>query len=475
MPETPGPSDPDLLDGWKAVADYLGKSVRTAQRWRNELGLPVHKPSGREGENVFAFRSELDAWRRRAAARDASGNGDTQESGAEAGSDATDAVDETARRRPASFIVAVALGLFALLAIAAIVAWTRSTAGQPAKYRVADDTLFVFGEDGRELWNKPFPEGLRERAYLEVADEGRVVRGDDASVSPAPRAFKLVRFVDLDGDGRNEVLFVARHEGPLNSGTLSCFSPDGEKLWEYLPPQHVKYGDDQYSGKLVYTVGVFVLREADGTPYVWPVFDHQVWFPSVLVKLDATGRELGQYWSSGRISSVSFAEAGDRKYVLVGAPHNETGGGSLAVLDRIRFGGLSPAVKPRYRCLNCPGPLPEHFFVFPATDILKTTSGGHAMVTSADQDANGRLTVSVLHGELFLSGAHRQGVTQYSLDQSMKVYSAEFFSQYPVVHNEWHKRGLLDRPFDAKLDAGQLWPVLRWDGSGYREIPGPER
>lgn len=63
MAETPEPN-PDLLDGWKSIADYLGKSVRTAQRWKAEFGLPVHRLGAREGENVFAYRSELEAWRR---------------------------------------------------------------------------------------------------------------------------------------------------------------------------------------------------------------------------------------------------------------------------------------------------------------------------------------------------------------------------------------------------------------------------
>ncbi|MDO8835761.1 MAG: hypothetical protein Q7V01_09190 [Vicinamibacterales bacterium] len=473
MPENTGPSDPDLLDGWKAVADYLGKSVRTAQRWKNELGLPVHKPSGREGENVFAFRSELDAWRRRAAERDASGATgsridpelDTRNGGPAQG--------EAGRRRW-PVVATVALSLFSLLAISAIVAWTRGAPGQPAKYRVADDTLFVFDQDGRELWNYPFPERLREQAYRESDDDARVVEGDDATFQRLPRVQPLVRLADINGDSRNEVLFVERREGLPNSGALFCFSADGEKLWDYLPPLNAQYGDEQFSGKLVYGVMAHVFPESDGSVSIWATFDNQIWFPSVLVKLDAAGNDLGQYWSNGRIRSVSFAEVGDRKYVLVGAPHNETGGGSLAVLDRIRFGGLSPAVKPAYRCLNCPGSLPEHFLVFPATDIV-TAKGGHAEVIRADRDVNGTLIVGVLHGELILPGVHREGATLYTLDQSMKVRSAEFFSAYPVVHNEWHRIGLLGRPFDANRDAAQLWPVLRWDGSGFREIPGPER
>jgi hypothetical protein len=52
----------DRLDGWKAVAAHLRKSVRTAQRWERELGLPVRRMPTENGEIVYAFISEVDAW-----------------------------------------------------------------------------------------------------------------------------------------------------------------------------------------------------------------------------------------------------------------------------------------------------------------------------------------------------------------------------------------------------------------------------
>jgi hypothetical protein len=52
----------DRLDGWKAVAAHLRKSVRTAQRWERELGLPVHRMQTETGEIVYAFSSEIDNW-----------------------------------------------------------------------------------------------------------------------------------------------------------------------------------------------------------------------------------------------------------------------------------------------------------------------------------------------------------------------------------------------------------------------------
>jgi len=55
----------DLLEGWKAVADHLGKTERTVQRWEKSKGLPVRRlkaESQDEQPRVYAYRSELDAW-----------------------------------------------------------------------------------------------------------------------------------------------------------------------------------------------------------------------------------------------------------------------------------------------------------------------------------------------------------------------------------------------------------------------------
>jgi hypothetical protein len=32
---------------WKEIAKYLGKGVRTAQRWEHEAGLPIRRPMAR--------------------------------------------------------------------------------------------------------------------------------------------------------------------------------------------------------------------------------------------------------------------------------------------------------------------------------------------------------------------------------------------------------------------------------------------
>jgi hypothetical protein len=52
----------DRLTSWKEVAAYLGREVRTVQRWEKGEGLPVHRHRHERGGTVYALRSELDAW-----------------------------------------------------------------------------------------------------------------------------------------------------------------------------------------------------------------------------------------------------------------------------------------------------------------------------------------------------------------------------------------------------------------------------
>ena len=51
-----------FLSGWKEIADYLSKGVRTVQRYEREMGLPVRRPAGRTTGSVLATKAELDAW-----------------------------------------------------------------------------------------------------------------------------------------------------------------------------------------------------------------------------------------------------------------------------------------------------------------------------------------------------------------------------------------------------------------------------
>jgi hypothetical protein len=55
--------DSTVLSSWKDIAKYLGKGVRTVQRWERHLGLPVLRTIGAAQKSaVMLYRGDVDAW-----------------------------------------------------------------------------------------------------------------------------------------------------------------------------------------------------------------------------------------------------------------------------------------------------------------------------------------------------------------------------------------------------------------------------
>ena len=58
------PSVSDCLQGWKEIATYLERGVRTVQRYEAEFGLPVRRYPGKDAGTVVALKSDIDQWLR---------------------------------------------------------------------------------------------------------------------------------------------------------------------------------------------------------------------------------------------------------------------------------------------------------------------------------------------------------------------------------------------------------------------------
>ena len=54
---------PERLESWKEIGTYLQRDVRTLRRWEKEEGLPIHRHSHKSRSSVYAFVTEIDAWR----------------------------------------------------------------------------------------------------------------------------------------------------------------------------------------------------------------------------------------------------------------------------------------------------------------------------------------------------------------------------------------------------------------------------
>ena len=51
-----------VLTSWKDIAQYVGKGVRTVQRWEKESGFPIRRPKHGTKSTVLAFPGEINQW-----------------------------------------------------------------------------------------------------------------------------------------------------------------------------------------------------------------------------------------------------------------------------------------------------------------------------------------------------------------------------------------------------------------------------
>jgi hypothetical protein len=338
------------LSGWAAIADHLGVSVRAAQGYERDLGLPVHRLPGAKGR-VWAFAEALDSWKLNAPtalAATSDGSGDAGELVASPhGQGGTGTVRNNVAQHPVVpdrrlWLRTAAFGTAALvsgtgLALAAL--RLLRPVPTPTAYRIEGATLIILGKDGREIWHHEFP--LRPYEGFYSGNPGR-----------------SCTFADLDGDGRIETLFISFPEGNAPEPYLTCFNDRGKLLWEFHP-----------SGTVADTAGreflpPYFINDFEVVPLgksrqskIMVACNHHFSFPAQVVMLDCHGKLLSRYWHRGHLTHIAVGDldgsgepmvllggvndAADYKLAtLLGFDHRSFSGGSVSANGTPYFSGV---------------------------------------------------------------------------------------------------------------------------------------
>jgi TolB-like protein/Flp pilus assembly protein TadD len=107
------------LESWKEIAVYLGRDVTTVRRWEKGEGLPVHRHLHNKLGSVYAYTTELDAWRSNRAPAAAMDAADTRP------------VPESVRRGNYGRMAA-ALAAITFVLAASVIWLVRERTGKPA-------------------------------------------------------------------------------------------------------------------------------------------------------------------------------------------------------------------------------------------------------------------------------------------------------------------------------------------------------
>jgi TolB-like protein/tetratricopeptide (TPR) repeat protein len=108
------------LESWKEIAAYLGRDVTTVRRWEKGEGLPVHRHVHNKLGSVYAYTTELDAWRSNRAPAPTIDTSDTRAE-----------LEPIRRRRPYARMVA-AVAVLALVLAAGVIWLVRERTRKPA-------------------------------------------------------------------------------------------------------------------------------------------------------------------------------------------------------------------------------------------------------------------------------------------------------------------------------------------------------
>lgn len=451
----------DRLNSWKEIAAYLGKGVRTVQRWEAHMGLPVRRLGREGGEIVYALKSEIDAWILNGGhAAAANQSPDIREAPPETAS--PEVRDEVAPPSPAPTRFLAPRWVWAVLLLIGL-AGIGMTLGQrngggramggrnPVGAAYEGGVLHAWDSEGESLWRTPIgaPAGTRLDTRINLDPAGNLRR---------------IAVEDLDGDGINEVLLITISASGSGDG-LRVFNADGTQRFSHVPGRPVTFGSTAYAG--FNTNALYTFRDADGAPGLWVTAAHVPFFPSLLQRLSPRGEVLSEYWSNGHIRTIRPALFRGRPFLLVGSYNNERHGASLAFLDVDHPSGTAPSEKPEYRCRDCAEGGPTEFLVFPSADVLEeaTQSQGSAVVLDARLTGWDDLAVTVSQASANVPGEAKpiDGTINYTLsatDLSLRAVLPGW--GYLSIHRTFERAGRMSHAFGPR-DEAALGAVVRWN------------
>ncbi len=233
------------------------------------------------------------------------------------------------RERPAvtAGVSTLSIGLLLL----ALLTRTGKTDANPA-YLVTDDAqraIEAYNSSNQKLWEERWRSQERFRE-TEVA----------AHVS-------LSAIVDLNGDGRNEVVTVlpfANSTTQQEWATLSVFGPDSRLLLRQPLGHDARYKGQAIESTFTATMLAVGRNSADGKPTLLIALKNRH-STSVFLRLDHGGNILGEYWHFGHIESFDTTDlhGNGRQDVVMCGINDERERGVVIVLDPERIVGLTEA------------------------------------------------------------------------------------------------------------------------------------
>jgi hypothetical protein len=430
------PAKDNILRSWKEIAAYLGYDQRTCYRWEQKFGMPVHRAeAGASKSHVVAYKEELDLWFQ------------------ETFKSSNHSVPAKKAGRPA-----LRWALFGLVPVAVVAAFLMikpviSPPAQPADFAIKGSALIILSEDGKELWRHDFKvEGLEDESFYR------------AHFQMPQRGAKLpsIMIKDIDGDGRNEVLFaVQKRDDSYGEGDLYCYNSRGRELWHFTAGREMEFGGRIFPAD--YRIRGFRLHDfnGDGRQEIAVISYHYPQWPCQLAIIDSNGRPIGEFWNSGYLTDLCYRDLdGNGREEMVVSGVNNQYGGCVIVFDPARVGGCSPQ-SGEFKSDTLPPGTEEYYVRTPRTDVSLAFGDIVEGIESLGVTKNKRLEANTFYG------------LAYEFDFGLHCLNADWGHSYMKRHNELAAAGKIRSVLDEAYRQTIIQGVRYWDGSRWVAEPTP--
>ena len=332
--------------------------------------------------------------------------------------------------------------VIAAIGIAGYVSFRVLTADdQPRSGRLDGSTLTIMNADGKELWRKTFPEGLRKVFPEGLTGDWYYGRG----------LATRIWFADLEGKGHVDVLFLylpADSQQPRSS-TLICYSDRGAEKWRWSPGRELP--ELAGSPATYWILAVRVLKATEKKPpRIVVSSEYNPWWPDQIAVLDSNGKTISEYWHSGTLVDMVLADLdgdGREEIIATGVANGYDHQATLVVLDPDRMFGASTEVRPEFQ-IHGMGVAQERLrLLFPRSDLNRALF-----------QYNQAIEPTVEHGSLKLTVL--QCITPpgcriwYEFDKNLHLISAYAGSdEFRSAHARFYQNGKDAHPLGAEEQA----------------------
>jgi hypothetical protein len=443
-----------LFETWKEIAQFLDVEVRTCQRWEKDFGLPVYRQVGAIKSRVYAKKDELITFQEEFLKR----NNDKITQPPE-----KEPENRTGNKRligdykKGLIYSAMGTGTILLFFVCAFVGyWFFKFLGPPADFKIVDNTLFILDADKNELW--PYKSGnhlLRSESQYRK----RFIKGNLQMLE-----FDLpwLKIVDLDGDGKEEVLYCVVNESKTDSEFV-VFNSDGSKRFIYNDWKAVTSGDEEFSPDFKIFGVESCDFDNDGKMEILLISLQTDHYPCQVTVFNHKGRLLGEYWHSGFLTSCRFADINNDgiKEVILGGTNNEVKAACLVVFNPFNLNGCSPQQTENYRLRGFPRGTELYYIRFPRTDVDKVLN----TVETVDRLKilkNNRIQVRMQNSLLF-----------YELDFQLKCLPIRSTNSFIQQHNQKVREGVISSTLDEQYLNRIRENILYYDGVTWSTTPTP--